>query len=266
MGFMARRVIITGITGTLGSALGELYLGRGWDVYGVTRQSLEQHPACSRVVTNRQTTIDDARTLLEIDPDLVYLNAGAIEKEIGDMGEPLAEVTQSITTINYTFPAVFALEAAQTAGKPLDIIAIGSIADGSPSAFGPVYHASKVALHYFVQGTSPILGYANPHIKLRLYRPGAIHGPLSWAPVNRLNAKGHKVRAKRCESAPPADKVARHIDKFQQSRKWVANYDEPISFKLLKFFYALAPNQYCRMQHWAWRRASKFKRPKAASA
>lgn len=197
---------------------------------------------------------------MEIDPDLVFLNAGVIEKEIGTMGEPLPEVTQSITTINYTFPAVFALEATKSAEKPMDIIAINSIADGSPSAFGPVYHASKVALHYFVYGTGPILGYSNPNIRLRLYRPGAIHGPLSWAPVNRLNDKGHKVRAKRCNSAPPAEKVAGHIEKFQRSRKWVDNYDEPISFKFLKFFYALAPNLYCCMQHLVWRRASKFRR------
>ncbi|WP_319526138.1 SDR family oxidoreductase [uncultured Desulfosarcina sp.] len=257
---MAKKVLITGITGTLGSALGELYLKRGWEVHGVTRQSIARHPACSHVVTNDQSSIDDALTLLKIEPDLVYLNAGAIEKEIGAMGEPLSEVTQSITTINYTFPAVFALEAAKSVQKPMDIIAIGSIADGSPSAFGPVYHASKAALHYFIQGTSPILGYSNPNIKLRLYRPGAIHGPLSWAPVNRLNEKGHKVRAKRCNNAPPAEKVALHVESFQKSSKWVINYDEPISFKFLKFFFALAPNLYCKMQHWVWRRASKFKR------
>jgi NAD(P)-dependent dehydrogenase (short-subunit alcohol dehydrogenase family) len=261
---MAKKVIITGITGTLGSALGRLYLQRGWEVFGVTRQSLDRVDGCTHVVTSAQNTIADAVALLEIDPDLIYLNAGAIEKEIGVMGEPLSELTESITTINYTFPAVFALEAAKAAAKPMDIIAIGSIADGSPSAFGPVYHASKVALHFFIQGTSPILGYANPNIRLRLYRPGAIHGPLSWAPVNRLNDKGRSVRAKRCNNAPPAEKVALHIEKFQQSDKWVTNYDEPISFKLLKFFYALAPNQYLRMQHWAWRRASKFKRPEAA--
>lgn len=258
---MEKKVLITGITGTLGSALGELYLKRGWKVHGATRQSIAQHPACSHVITNDQSSIDDALTLLKIEPDLVYLNAGAIEKEIGAMGEPLSEVTQSITTINYTFPAVFALEASKSSQKPMDIIAIGSIADGSPSAFGPVYHASKAALHYFIQGTSPILGYANPNIKLRLYRPGAIHGPLSWAPVNRLNEKGHKVRAKRCKNAPSAEKVALHVEKFQKSGKWVTNYDEPISFKFLKFFFALAPNLYCKMQHWVWRRASKFKRP-----
>jgi NAD(P)-dependent dehydrogenase (short-subunit alcohol dehydrogenase family) len=261
---MAKKVIITGITGTLGSALGKLYLQRGWEVYGVTRQSLDHLDACTQVVTNSQTSITDAVALLEIDPDLVYLNAGAIEKQIGEMGEPLSELTESITTINYTFPAVFALEASKIAAKPMDIIAIGSIADGSPSAFGPVYHASKAALHFFIQGTSPILGCANPNIRLRLYRPGAIYGPLSWAPVNRLNDKGHAVRAKRCNNAPPADKVARHIEKFQRSDKWVTNYDEPISFKLLKLFYALAPNQYLRLQHWAWRRASRFKRPEAA--
>jgi NAD(P)-dependent dehydrogenase (short-subunit alcohol dehydrogenase family) len=261
---MAGKVIITGITGTLGSALGKLYMDLGWEVYGVTRQSMASHPSCNHVVTSDQTSIEDARGLLDIDPDLVFLNAGAIEREIGEMGEPLSEVTQSITTINYTFPAVFALEAAKIAERPMDIICIGSIADGSPSAFGPVYHASKVALHYFIQGTSPILGYSNPNIRLRLYRPGAIHGPLSWAPVNRLNEKGHKLRAKRCDSAPPAEKVARHIEKFQKSNRWVTNYDEPISFKFLKFFYALAPDLYCRMQHWAWKRASKFRRPEPA--
>lgn len=261
---MARKVIITGITGTLGGALGELYMQRGWDVFGVTRKPIETHPACSQVITNAQGSTSDAVALLAIEPDLVFLNAGAIEKEIGEMGEPLPEWTQSITTINYTFPAVFALEAAKRAQKQLDIIAIGSIADGSPSAFGPVYHASKVALRYFVQGTSPILGYANPHLRLRLYRPGAIHGPLSWSPVNRLNDMGRHVRARRCNNAPPAEKVARHIEKFQRSDRWVTHYDEPISFKLLKIFYTLAPNQYCRMQHWAWRRASKFKRPEAA--
>jgi NAD(P)-dependent dehydrogenase (short-subunit alcohol dehydrogenase family) len=257
-------VLITGITGTLGSALGNLYLKRGWTVYGVTRQALESHEACSQVITNSQESVADAVTLLEIDPDLVYLNAGAIETQIGQLGEPLSDVTQSITTVNYTFPAVFALEAAKTARKPMDIIAIGSIADGSPSAFGPVYHASKVALHYFIQGTGPILGYANPNIKLRLYRPGAIHGPLSWAPVNRLNKKGYNVRAKRCNNAPSGDTVALHIEKFQKSAKWITNYDEPLSFKFLKFFYALAPNAYCRMQHWVWRRASKFSPSKAA--
>ena len=110
---MAKKVIVTGITGTLGSALGCLYLQRGWEVYGVTRQPLDQLEACTHVVTNAQTRIADAVALLDIDPDLVYLNAGAIEKEIGKMGEPLSELTESITTINYTFPAVFALEAAK---------------------------------------------------------------------------------------------------------------------------------------------------------
>ncbi len=258
-----KKVLITGITGTLGSALGRLYMKRGWTVCGVTRQAARHNDVCHEWITSAQESVEDARALLKTAPDLVYLNAGAIEKEIGPMGEPLPGVTRSITTINYTFPALFALEAAQTAQKNLDIIAIGSIADGSPSAFGPVYHASKAALHFFVQGTGPILGHANPHIKLRLYRPGAIHGPLSWAPVNRLNEKGHKVRARRCNNAPSADRVALHIEKFQNSSRWIAHYDEPVSFKFLKFFFALAPNTYCRMQHWVWRRASKFSRPNA---
>ena len=64
---MKKKVIITGITGTLGSALGELYLKRDWEVYGVTRQPMETHPACSHVVANDQSSVDDALTLLEIE-------------------------------------------------------------------------------------------------------------------------------------------------------------------------------------------------------
>ena len=253
-----KKALITGITGTLGEALGKLYKKKGWTVYGVTRKPLESHPACDHVITNEQKSIDDVNALLAAYPDLVFLNAGAIEKEIGPMGEPLSDVTLSMTNINYTFPAIFSLEAAKAATRPMDIIAIGSIADGSPSAFGPVYHASKIALHYFIQGTGPILNHANPNIRVRLYRPGAIYGPLSWAPVNRLNERGYKIRAKRCENAPSANKVALAVARFQEGKKLVACYDEPIGFKFLKFFFALSPNLYYKLQFWAWRNACKF--------
>lgn len=254
-------VLITGITGTLGRALGNYYLDRGWTVLGVTRQSIDTPEACSRIVTNPQATAGDARSLAELRPDLVYLNAGAIETDIGHRGEPLTGALDTLTTVNYTFPAAFALEAAQIAEKPMDIVCIGSIADGSPSCFGPLYHASKIALHYFVQGTAPILKHANPNITLRLYRPGAIYGPLSWAPVNRLNKRGYKIRAKRCENAPRADDVATHIDAFRHSNKRIDKYDEPISFRFLKLLFALAPNLYCKLQHFAWRKTSKFANP-----
>ena len=256
-----KTVLITGITGTLGEALGKFYLEKGWQVLGVTRKEIQDHPSCSKIVTNPQKTIDDAKSLAELQPDLVYLNAGAIETEVGPMGEPLSEAINVLTTVNYTFPATFALEAAKIAEKPMDVICIGSIADGSPSCFGPLYHASKIAIHYFVQGTAPILKHANENLRLRLYRPGAIYGPLSWAPVNRLNKKGHKIRAKRCESAPQAIEVAEHIDEFRLSNKGIVKYDEPLSFKFLKLFFALAPNLYLKIQHFAWRKTSKFTNP-----
>jgi len=251
-------VLITGITGTLGQALGKWYMDRDWTVIGVTRQTIDSLEACSRIVSNPQITAEDARTLAELAPDLVYLNAGAIETDIGPGGEPLTEALYTLTTVNYTFPAAFALEAAKSAKKPMDIICIGSIADGSPSCFGPLYHASKIALHYFVQGTAPILKHAHPHVTLRLYRPGAIFGPLSWAPVNRLNRRGHKIRAKRCENAPRADEVAAHIDAFRQSRRGIRKYDEPVSFRFLKLLFALAPDLYYRLQHFAWRKTNRF--------
>ncbi|MGF1525580.1 MAG: SDR family NAD(P)-dependent oxidoreductase, partial [Candidatus Competibacterales bacterium] len=251
-------VLITGITGTLGQALGEAHLARGWRVLGVTRRELDHHEACSRVITSHQASEADARGLVALQADRVYLNAGQIEAEIGPQGQPLVSMTESITRINYLFPAFFTLIAAEEAQKPLDIVLIGSIADGSPSAFGPLYHASKIALHYFATGTGPILHSANPQVRVRLYRPGAIYGPLSWAPTNRLNERGYKIRAKRCESAPKAAEVAERVIRFTESRRWVGTYGEPLSFRFLKQLFIAAPNLYYRLQLLGWRKASKL--------
>jgi NAD(P)-dependent dehydrogenase (short-subunit alcohol dehydrogenase family) len=215
--------------------------------------------AWSELHTSPQATAKQARALIELDPDLVILNAGQIETEIGPKGEPLVEQFQSINTVNYLFPSLVALEAAHSGRtRPLDIVAVGSIADGSPSCFGPLYHASKIAVHYFVSGVGPILSEANPNIRLRLYRPGVIKGPLSWAPVNRLNEKGYKIRAKRCESAPHPDRVARKVVEWIESGKAVGTYEEPFSFKIFKYLFALAPNLFYRLQVLGWRKGSKF--------
>ncbi|MBN1295780.1 SDR family oxidoreductase [bacterium] len=253
-----RTVLITGITGTLGSALGEYYRQQGWNVIGVTRKNTDRLDACDKVVVNLQQSPADAQHLLSFQADLIILNAGAIETAIGPAGEPLSESIQSLTTVNFMFPALVALEAAASVQKPLDMICIGSIADCSPSCFGPVYHASKIALHYFIQGTSPILQHANPMIRLRLYRPGVILGPLSWAPINRLNEKGIRIRSKRCQQAPSASVIARRIDQFRCSRKTIASDRLPLSFRLLKIFFILAPELFSRVQRIAWRSASAF--------
>ena len=80
-----------------------------------------------------------------------------------------------LTIVGYSIMAMSALEAAERRrARRLDVIAIGSIADGSPSAFGPVYHASKASLHHFVTGAGPIIHAMNPRVRLRLYRPGVI--------------------------------------------------------------------------------------------
>ncbi|HEX05142.1 MAG TPA: SDR family NAD(P)-dependent oxidoreductase [Bacteroidetes bacterium] len=213
----------------------------------------------SELCTNEQQSGEDAQALLKYNPDLVILNAGQIETEIDPKGIPLTEMTESITRINYLFPALLALEASKLShDRILDIVAIGSIADGSPSAFGPVYHASKIALHYFFSGVGPIVYNANKNVRMRLYRPGAIKGPLSWAPVNRLNDKGYKIRAKRCESAPEANEVARTIARWIDGNEWIGTYKEPFSFKIFKWWFALAPNSFYRLQVFGWRKGSKF--------
>jgi hypothetical protein len=38
----------------------------------------------------------------------------------------------------------------------------------------------------------------------------------------------------------------------------VGTFDEPLSFRALRLLFALAPNLYARLQHLAWRRASRF--------
>jgi len=261
------KVLITGISGTLGQALGRLYLQRGYEVVGVTRQSNLQGDYFSRFIVNRQVSFDDARLLLQEKPDILFLNAGQIETETGPMGEPLPHLLEQMTTVNYQFPAFAALAAAEEPfSRPIEVVAIGSIADGAPSAFGPVYHAGKIAVHYFWSGVGPILYHAtNGNVRLRLYRPGAIQGPLAWAPVNRLNTKGYKIRAKRVNSAPSAEKVAEKIARWlDRGNKWVGTYDEPLTFRLLKWIHATWPDLYTRLQFIGWRKASKFyKKPTA---
>lgn len=254
-----KRIIITGISGTLGEALGREYLARGWEVVGVSRQKSLESDAFSLLHTNKQESVKDANALLDLNPDRIILNAGQIETEIGPKGEPLTRVARSINTVNYLFPMTVALEASRRGvEKPLDIVVIGSIADGSPSSFGPVYHASKIGIHYFVSGVGPILHNANPRIRLRLYRPGAVKGPLAWAPVNRLNEAGYKIRKKRVDGAPKAKIVAKKIALWIERNGWVGTYEEPFSFKIFKWIFALAPNFFYRLQILGWRKGSKF--------
>ena len=256
-----KTVLVTGASGTLGAALARVYDARGWEVVGVSRQADAKQDSCARVVRNDQQTAEDARALIAEDPDVVILNAGQIEDEVGDHGLPLAERTESIYRINAVFPSLVALAACEgPRERPLDVVAIGSIADGSPSSFGPVYHASKIALHYFYTGVGPIANEANPRVRLRLYRPGAIRGPLSWAPVVRLNERGRKIRAKRCESAPEAGEVAAAIADWIDGDGWVGTWDEPLSFRLLRVLFAIAPNAYYRLQRLGWRKGSRFTR------
>ncbi len=254
-----KTVVITGISGILGSALGRQYIRKGWRVIGVSRRDDLEGNAFTELHTNPQETVEDARKLVEFNPDLIILNAGQIETEVGEGGVPLMDQFNSITRVNYLFPSWVSLHASQVEREtPLDIIAIGSIADGSPSCFGPVYHASKIALHYFISGVGPIVYHANDRVRMRLYRPGAIKGPLAWAPVNRLNEKGYKIRAKRVNSAPDGDHVARVIVKWIESGKPVGTYDEPFSFKIFKYLFALAPNTFYRLQLLGWQKGSKF--------
>lgn len=257
-----KRVLITGISGTLGAALGRHYQGLGWEVIGVSRRvSNEGGAACTRLVANAQHDLADAQKLLAEDPDVAILNAAQIETAIGDGGLPLPEQTSDIYRINAVFPSLFALAAAEKRrGRRLDVVAIGSIADGMPSSFGPVYHASKIALHHFFTGTAPIAYGRDPLLRLRLYRPGAIRGPLSWAPALRLGERGIALRRRRCERAPDAERVARAIARWIESDRWVGTWGEPLSFRALKLLFALAPDVYARLQQLGWQKGSRFPR------
>ena len=256
------KVIITGISGTLGEALGREYLKREYEVIGVTRKDSLEGDFFSRIISSEQVTREDARILVAEKPDLILLNAGQIETEIGPSGEPLPELVEQMNTVNYQFPALVALAAAkELKDRKVDVVAIGSIADGAPSCFGPVYHAGKIAVHYFFTGVGPIIHHAtHGNVRMRLYRPGAIKGPLAWAPVNRLNEKGYNIRAKRVNGAPSAEKVAATIARWiDKGKKWVGTYDEPITFRFLKWLHATLPNTYYKLQLFSWRKVSKFK-------
>lgn len=254
-----RRVVVTGVSGVLGGALVRVHHERGFQVVGVSRRSRVDVPGCDRIVTLPQTSVADAEALLDLDPDRIILNAGCIETAVGPGGAPLPEQTEQLFRINALFPAlVVAAVAARGAKRPLDVVAIGSIADGSPSCFGPAYHASKTALHSIVTGAGPIVNAAHPQVRIRLYRPGVIRGPLSWAPLLRLNERGAALRARRCRNAPEAEIVARRIADWIEGNAWVGSDRAPLSFRILQLAHALAPDLYYRLQRVAWRRGSRF--------
>jgi hypothetical protein len=123
-----------------------------------------------------------------------------------------------------------------------------------------LYHASKAALRVFVSGIAPIAENANPNLKIRLYRAGVIKGPLSWAPTNRLNSRAYRIRARRCNSAPEPEVVAKSIEKFieRTPHRRIGSDTEPFSFQLLKHFSWTFPNSYLKLQFYAWENASRF--------
>lgn len=259
---MTRRVVVTGVSGTLGAALARTHRARGFEVVGVTHRAELAAPDCDRVVRCAQVDESDARDLLALDPDRLILCAGRIEREIGPAGVPLVEETRGILSLNALFPAlVIGAVAERGASRPLDVVAIGSIADGSPSCFGPAYHASKTALHSFVTGAGPIVHAAHPNVRIRLYRPGVIRGPLSWAPVLRLDERAAALRARRCRNAPEPEVVAERIADWIEGDGWVGGDRAPLSFRALQLFHALAPDLYYRLQMLGWRRGSRFAGP-----
>ncbi|SMF01562.1 SDR family NAD(P)-dependent oxidoreductase [Pseudobacteriovorax antillogorgiicola] len=251
------KVMITGASGTLGQGLCRRYKERGATVIAVSRREVVEGP-WDHLLVSAQASYEDAVSLVDAQPDIIILNAGAIETEIDELGMPLPESLESLNQVNYVFPAQVMMAASKRATQAMQVIGVGSIADGSPSCFGPLYHASKASLHYFVSSVAPIAKSTNPHVSIRLYRPGVIKGPLSWAPVNRLNDKGYKVRAKRCESAPDADVVAERMVRWIESSSPIGSDPEPISFRFLKFFFAGFPSLYYKLQCLAWRKASRF--------
>ena len=258
-----RKVVITGITGVLGQALGKRFHQEGAFVIGVSRSNQFEAPWLSQLLTLDQNSLADVGPILDVDPDVIILNAGQIEKEIGDHGEPLPQHADSINRINYQWPCDVAMGAMNRSWThPLDVIAIGSIADCCPSSFGPVYHSSKIALHYFWTGAGPIFhAGSQQQIRLRLYRPGAIKSDLAWAPVNRLieGGKGHQMRKKRVAAPPSGEQVADHFHKwFLKPNAWVGGWGEPISFKALRLIFGCFPNLFYKMQCWAWKKQSRF--------
>ena len=95
-----KTVVITGISGTLGSAMGKAYKSRGWRVVGVTRQPNLEGDFFDELCVSPQETIEDARKLFEYDPDVVILNAGQIETEVGEGGIPVIELVESMNRVN----------------------------------------------------------------------------------------------------------------------------------------------------------------------
>ena len=262
-----RRVVITGVSGALGQAIAQLYARRGWHVVGVSRDDSVAISGCHRVVHSLQRTAEDAAALIALEADLTILCAGQTDVGFHPGGVPDAAETESIYRINALFPALVAIAAATaTRARALDVVAIGTVADGAPSAFAPAYHASKVALRYFYAALAPIARGVSPALRLRVYRPGVIAGPMSEAALPRLSPRGARIRRARCARAPSPEVVAAALAAFVDSRRLVGTFAEPLTLRTARWLWSHLPAVHARLHALAWRSGSRFGGPADASA
>ncbi len=188
---MDRHVVVTGASGVLGRARVHGYAAAGARVTAVAHRDGAGGPdgGTVRRVVDRQADRADAAALLALEPDLPILAAGRVEREVGPGGRPLPDEVEAVNHVNLVFPALLC-EMAVSAGRPLDVVLIGAIADGSPSVFGPVHHAAKAGLSRYAQSLAPLAARAGEGVRIRLYRPRGIDSPVAAGLDNVFVADG----------------------------------------------------------------------------
>ena len=227
---MARRVLITGITGFAGSHLAERLAGRGDEVHGLAQEPAP-HPNLARVagrVTIHRGDILDAaavrETLARVRPDVVFHLAGQAVPTLAT-ADPVAAIAVNVTG---TANVVAALPdgARLVAASSADVYGIperSPVDEGVPPHPTNVYAATKVA-------AEAILRAASSRARVTILRACNQIGPRQH---ERLAASEFAKRIAQAE-AGLADPLIRHgqLDpsrEFLDVRDMAAAYDAAAS-------------------------------------
>ncbi len=171
-----KRIWVTGASEGIGLGLLKHYQALGWHTVGTSRRGDAPREAARWISADLTVSAQRERAvaeLLEADfwPDLVVLNAG-----IGHMAsarETRPEDAQRVFALNYDAPTELTrLLHAQSAGRPIHVVVISSIAARFGQKNLATYSASKAAVALWAESVHEEW-QGSPH-RIQLVLPGVV--------------------------------------------------------------------------------------------
>ncbi len=236
-----KRIWITGASEGIGRGLAAHYQTRGWATAGSARRPQGPAecdlwiPADLTQATERERAVD---ALLDRAgwPDLVVLNAGL--GHLAPVAETRPEDADRIFALNYAAPVhLTQLLLARSAGRPLHVIAVSSIAARFGQKNLATYSASKAALTLWAESLNEEW-QGTPH-RIQVVLPGVVttdimrHSIASDGQALGARAQDHRGWS--------VERTARAVERAARSRRFLHILAGP-SVRLALILHDLCPS------------------------